>query len=273
MLQTEGGDNMTASLKAGIAKNEFTLEEDFAVYKWRWLTVSFGFDAGSGAKYHNAEIHALTKMVISELEQCFEKPDHSYLDGYLMQRAKLAGLDRPTFDFTLDEKAQYFLGHLAAFSNKVHVITFEMGSALLAGYVNYLYAQEDYVSVESASLPELYTQVRKNPNAITPTYVTSVFSVAYDVIYKREGDKLAADARTKALTESTQFICQVLTALYTLTLEMEAPRRISLFRMASAETVKRMLEEPSSQLTFKLNDKFEMEWSGPKSHTLTNKLR
>jgi hypothetical protein len=162
---------------------------------------------------------------------------------------------------------------LAAFSNKVHVITFEMGSALLAGYVNYLYAQEDYVSVESASLPELYTQVRKNPNAITPTYVTSVFSVAYDVIYKREGDKLAADARTKALTESTQFICQVLTALYTLTLEMEAPRRISLFRMASAETVKRMLEEPSSQLTFKLNDKFEMEWSGPKSHTLTNKLR
>jgi hypothetical protein len=268
MLQTEGGDNMTASFTQGIKDGRFTVD-DFLVLKWRWLTVAFGFAAGSGAKYYNADIHYLTQTVSMALEEylhlprltgaglehSFAREDYSFLNSYLIERAEQAGLRNDRV--TLLEK--YFFGHLAAFSNQVHVLNDNLGSTVFAAYIK---SQEDLLvncSLED-SLAASYDQIRKNPQAVTPTYVTSVYSTAYDLLYNQQLQKgnSAGEARTQALYESTQFICHVLAELY----KCDPTQRISLQAVAQKTNLTPLLaawQENHDSLNFSLNESMEMQ--------------
>jgi hypothetical protein len=251
MLQTEGGDNMTASLQAGIAQGDFTLQ-DFTVLKWRWLTVAFGFAAGSGAKYYNADIHYLTSLVNSELEKCFTVAGYSYLDGYLLQRAARAGLRNG--DAELLDK--YFFGHLVAFSNQVHVMNEDQGAIVFEAYIR---AQQQMLDHEE-KLAISYHRIRKNPAAVTPTYVTSVYSTAYDLVLNQR----LADGKTRevaaagALHESTQFICCILNNLY----KHSPVQRISLADLAQKPKLTSVLaawQQNHDSLEFKLTPDYKMD--------------
>lgn len=222
MIQTEGPDNITARFNEGIAAGAFSAA-DFTAWKWRWYVNSFGFQLGSGAKYYDKNIHLLTQMVIVELQKSFEQSGYSYLDGYLAERARLAEIeseDQPT-DRAILLQEKYFLGHLAAFSNKVHVIDIHSGLSLVKGYVNY------QTENQSDDLARRYHTWRKNENAVTPTYVTSVYSNAYALIYKQHIDEGAEPkfACEYALQESTHFICFVLSKLYEYPCELKISLR------------------------------------------------
>jgi hypothetical protein len=268
MLQTEGGDNMTASFKQGIKDGSFTID-DFAVLKWRWMTVAFGFAAGSGAKYYNADIHYLTQTVNTELEEIlylphltgtvlehsFPNENSSFLDGYLLKRAEKAGLRNG--HASLLEK--YFFGHLAAFSNQVHILNDDLGTIVFDAYIK---SQEEMLhqGIGGASLAAHYDRIRRNPDAVTPTYVTSVYSTAYDLLYNQRVQlgESPEDARDAALFESTQFICYVLVELY----QCDPTRRISLQAVAQKPEVTPLLtawQENHNSLDFDLNENLEME--------------
>jgi hypothetical protein len=248
MLQTEGGDNMTATFNKGIADGEFS-QADYLAWKWRWLTVSFGFSAGSGAKYYDKNVHMLTMMVTSELEKSFSiNPQYSYLDGYLIKRAELAGLDDDS------EKVRYFLGHLAAYSNQVQIIDYDSGAIVRSGYELYRIETGDH-----GALAESYHRVRKNLLTVTPTYVTSVYSTAYAILYQQHIDdkRDAPVAKILALKASTQFMCYVFAALFSNSCE----NRISMYALAQRSALAPILKDwqiDTNVFEFKLNQQFEM---------------
>ena len=229
MLQTEGGDNMTASFNKGIAEGLFS-REDFPAWKWRWLTTSFGFQAGKAAKYYDQNVHVLTKMVTSELEKSFTHgTDYSFVDGYLLNRAQLAGLN---IEASLAEG--YFLGHLAAFSNQVQIVDENTGAIIRSAYEAYK------IEINAGSdLAETYHAARKNLNAVTPTYVTSVYSNAYAVHYKQlttKNEMSPEAAKIVALKYSTIFICQLMASLYQNSLE----QRISMQEFSRVANLERI---------------------------------
>ena len=250
MIQTEGFDNITANFTAGILAGEFT-QTDFTAWKWRWITASCGFRLGGGAIYYDTNIHFLTTMVLHSLARNFQVPDKSYLEEYLLDRARLAGISKPKFQY---EEIEYqLLGHMAAFSNQVHIVTLEKGALIMQAYNDYCTDSKD-----ESSLAQNYCISRKT-KTIAPTYATSVYSNFYDISYKEQikagfNPRVAA---TSALYQSTLFMFYLFADLYRLTLD----NRISLERLSKTDylaTVFPAWQEDNNCVSFTLNEQLEL---------------
>ncbi len=248
MVQTEGYDNITANFHQGIASGEFS-HADFKAWKWRWITTSCGFAAGSGAKYYDTNIHFLTMLVSRELGKSFTTPN-AYLDGYLLDRARLAGLTNKM----LYPNEKYLLGHMVAFSNKVHILNPEQGDIVFHAYREYRGESQD-----EGTLATVYENIRKKPEAVAATYVTSVYSNSYDILCNEQiaGGARSVDASAAALKESTLFMFYLLAKLYDLPCE----KRASMQKLAMITTLKPILaawKKDHQSLELTINEQSEI---------------
>lgn len=225
MLYTEGSNNMTKTFSDGIKSGKF-IRKDFQIWKWRWLTNSFGFSAGPGATYYDKNTHQLVMLVLNHLEKLFENVDYVYLDHYLLERASLAGLTHADLHLTIDE--QQFLAHLAAYCNRINVITPELGHMIYEGYAAFKIESHDVEEVAKQ-----YTLFRYNKEAVTPTYVPAIMNNAFIVFRGILFDE------KQALKQASQFMCQVLKTLYALPLD----KRISCFDISQEAVLKPILQE------------------------------
>lgn len=243
MLYTEGGDNMSKSFSDGVLTGEFD-KQAFLAWKWRWLTNLFGFQGDKGAKYYDAQTHFLAETVIIELEKILDDPAYSYLDNYLLKRAKLAGFND---GLNLSKAEQQLLGHLAAYFNQVNVLSADTGKMIYAGYLEF---NKEFDS--QGKLAALYEAQRKDRTAVTPTYVPAIINTAY-LVFKNKFNMDEAEA----LKNASQFMCQLLLELYAL----PHNKRISCMNLAKETNLHEILEKWLSNhhsFVFKLNENFDL---------------
>ncbi len=243
MLYTEGGENMTTSFSDGILSGEFD-REAFIAWKWRWLTNLFGFQGDKGAKYYDAQTHFLAQTVITELQKILDDPTYSYLDNYLLKRAELAGFNDA---LDLSKAEQQLLGHLAAYLNRINVLSAETGKMIYDGYIKFNQAFDG-----QKKLAALYETHRKDRAAVTPTYVPAIINNTYH-IFKNKLEMNEAEA----LKNASQFMCQLLLELYAL----PHTERVACMRLAQEANLQDVLNKWLSDhhsLVFRLNEKFEL---------------
>lgn len=203
MQYTEGGDNMTESFERAVREGVFT-QRDFEIWKERWEVNLFGFQGGPGAKYYNAEAHQLAVSVFKRLEAIFTRPEEplNFLDGYLADRAQMAGFDDVSLD--LDETETEFLAHMAAMLHRINIVTPERGAGICEGYHAF---KKEYA--ENGELAQAYRSYRRDPKLVTSTYVPAVYNNAY--LYFKNKKALSQQISLKL---ATHFMCQFLQFLY-----------------------------------------------------------
>jgi hypothetical protein len=250
MIQTEGFDNITAEFCAGIRSGEFT-QADFIVWKWRWITATCGFRLGGGAKYYDSVIHVLTTLVLHKLAKSFQTPDACYLDAYLEDRAQMAGITSSKFQY--DKSECQLLGHMAAFSNHVHILSMDQGRIVLQAYSDYCTEAKD-----DCSLAQNYL-LSRNTKAVAPTYVTSVYSNFYAISYKEQiiAGPPPESASKSALYESSLFMFHLFSDLYRLSLD----KRVSLEKLSNVEYLNNIFhtwQDDRHSFHFVVNDQLDL---------------
>lgn len=192
LLYTEGGDNMTQSLYAGLSTGQFSVD-DFALWKWRWLTNLFGFIHDRGAKYYNKEVHLLASAVFDSLLKQTE-----FVSSYLAMRADLAGLTK----YSLPQVEVEFIAHLAAYFNQLNIITPEQGALVYQGYAAFKEAAHD-----QGNLAKAYQAHCKDSQSLTPTHLPAILNNAFLILK----ESLSVE---DAMKHAIHFTCDCLIKVY-----------------------------------------------------------
>ncbi|OGT06989.1 MAG: hypothetical protein A2103_01495 [Gammaproteobacteria bacterium GWF2_41_13] len=207
MMFTEGGKNMFKGL-------EQAEPSAIKLWKWRWLCNLFGFNGNS--TYYDQDVHDIVAELFKKIKAT--KNPHQLLVEYLCWRADRAGfLQRSGSD--IDENEKLFLGHLAAFGNKVTILDVESGQEILRGYL-YFRDQLHGGLTPAADYVQYFI-----PNVqVTPTYIPALMNAVYDILsnvkdqefqsLQQKMSPLFDGKKLSPLSLATIYCCQVLAAIY-----------------------------------------------------------
>jgi hypothetical protein len=214
MMFTEGGENMFLSLQKASQENS-DFEELYKMWEGRWLTNLFGFNGNN--LYYDNETHQIVTAIFKTLETCFSsakgvgnpaaffasapQPLVSYLDW----RNEQAGFKKIS---ELESEEQLFLGHMAAFGNKVNILTPDIGAQVYIGYCQYR-------EMAGKEVAKNYCEHFLRSVKQTPTYSPALLNAAYDILI--DSQELKELLKTKNLTPlgaATLYCCQILEKLY-----------------------------------------------------------
>lgn len=171
LLFLEGGSNMVSDLVKGIKSQSFS-QQDFQIWKWRWLTNLFGFKVGVSAQNYDAVIDTLSFILISELDALFTNPNKDFMNSYLGRLQKLFSLETHA-DLTDAEKM--YIAKIAMSMHDIKDIATSAGATLLVT-VYKQYKQDN--AAEAARLIDLFARFMETPDIKTPTYMPAVLNGA-----------------------------------------------------------------------------------------------
>lgn len=205
MMFTEGGENMFKGL-------ERTNPSVIKLWKWRWLCNLFGFNGNSA--YYDQDVHDIVTCVFDGITQ-MEKSGMP-LNGYLHWRAARAGFSQRS---DIDGNEKLFLGHLAAFGNKITILDAEAGQEILRGYLYFRNQLHGGVTPAVDYVQHFIPNVQE-----TPTYVPALLNAVYDILSNTKDQEFQQlqqqtlssfdGKKLSPLSLATIYCCQVLAAIY-----------------------------------------------------------